>query len=359
MNCPCHVQIFRQGIRSYRELPLRLAEFGSCHRYEPSGALHGIMRVRAFTQDDAHIFCTEEQIAAGDRAVRRAAVARSTAISASRSSASSSPTARRCASARDEVWDQAEAALREACAIAGVEYDAEPRRGRVLRPEAGIRAARRDRPRLAVRHAAGRFHAAGAAGRRICRRGRRRAHRPVMLHRAILGSFERFLGILIEHYAGRFPLWLAPVQAVVATIVSDADDYAARGGAALRAAGLAVGTDLPNQKINAKVREHSLAHVPVLAVVGRQGGGEPAPWRCAGWAAQAQEVLPLDEAVRRLAARGDATRSEAMSGPRRLDCGGRLELRRRTASNSACLIATDSDRPDYGRLTSTDDRRRP
>ena len=154
----------------------------------------------------------------------------------------------------DEVWDRAEAALREACTSAGVEYDAEPGRGRLLRPEAGIRAARRDRPRLAVRHAPGRF--------RACRTGwapntwprTAAAARPVMLHRAILGSFERFLGVLIEHYAGRFPLWLAPVQAVVATIVSDADDYAREVAAALRTAGLQVELDLPNQKINAKVR---------------------------------------------------------------------------------------------------------
>ena len=284
MNCPCHVQIFRQGLRSYRELPLRMAEFGSCHRYEPSGSLHGIMRVRAFTQDDAHIFCTEDQIAAETvrfvellssfytrlrlpglpRQVLRPPGERASAAT----KPGTTPKARCAKPAPWPAWNTAE-----------------PRRGRLLRPEAGIRAARCHRPRLAVRHAAG--------GPQRCRNastpntsaedGAR--HRPVMLHRAIFGSFERFIGILIEQYAGRFPLWLAPVQAVVATIVSDADEYATEVAAAFARAGLAVDTDLTNQKINAKVREHSLALVPVLAVVGRKRR-KPAPWRSAGWAAR-------------------------------------------------------------------------
>ena len=167
MNCPCHIQIFRQGMRSYRELPLRLAEFGSCHRYEPSGALHGIMRVRAFTQDDAHIFCTEQQIAA--ETVRfvelLSSVYRDFGFPEFRVKFADRPAIRVGA---DEVWDQAEAALKEACAHRRRRLHAEPRRGRLLRPQAGVRAARRDRARLAVRHAAGRFHPAGAAGRRIC-----------------------------------------------------------------------------------------------------------------------------------------------------------------------------------------------
>ena len=201
----------------------------------------------------------------------------------------------------DEVWDRAEAALREACASAGVEPTLNPGDGRLLRPEAGLR-------RCATR-SAGNGSAARSRWTSCCRSGwapsmspRTAARRtPVMLHRAILGSFERFLGVLIEHYAGRFPLWLAPVQAVVATIVSDADGYAREVADVLRRAGLEVELDLSNQKINAKVREHSLAHVPVLAVVGRREAEQRtvALRRLGG---EAQEVLPLDEAVRVLAA---------------------------------------------------------
>ncbi|GAN77653.1 threonine--tRNA ligase [Acidisphaera rubrifaciens] len=299
MNCPCHVLIFRQGLRSYRELPLRMAEFGSCHRYEPSGALHGIMRVRAFTQDDAHIFCTEAQIA--DETVRfaelLASVYRDFGFTDFRVKFSDRPVVR---AGDDATWDRAEGALKAACATAGITYELNPGEGAFYGPKL----------EFVLRDAIGRDWQCGTLqvdfvlperldAEYVGEDGAR--HRPVMLHRAILGSFERFLGILIEQYAGRFPLWLAPVQAVVATIVSDADTYAQEVAAALRAAGLAVETDLSNQKINAKIREHSLAHVPVMLVVGRREAEQRtvAIRRLGG---EAQSVMPLDEAVAALAA---------------------------------------------------------
>jgi len=298
MNCPCHVQIFRQGIRSYRELPLRMAEFGACHRYEPSGALHGIMRVRAFTQDDAHIFCTEDQIAS--ETVRFVALLSSVyadfGFPTFRVKFSDRPATR---AGSNETWDKAECALREACATAGVEYELNPGEGAFYGPKL----------EFVLRDAIGRDWQCGTLqvdfvlperldAEYVGEDGAR--HRPVMLHRAILGSFERFLGILIEQYAGRFPLWLAPVQAAVATIVSDADDYAREVARRMQAAGLSVKLDLSNQKINAKVREHSLQHVPVIAVVGRKEAeqGTVALRRLGG---EAQELLPLDEAIRGLA----------------------------------------------------------
>ncbi len=299
MNCPCHVQIFRQGLRSYRELPLRMAEFGACHRYEPSGALHGIMRVRAFTQDDAHIFCTEAQIAS--ETVRfvelLSSVYRDFGFPEVRIKFSDRPAQRVGA---DAVWDHAEAALKEACATAGVEYALNPGEGAFYGPKL----------EFVLRDAIGRDWQCGTLqvdfnlperldAEYVGEDGAR--HRPVMLHRAILGSFERFLGILIEQYAGRFPLWLAPVQVVVATIVSDADAYATGVAAALAKAGLAVQTDLSNQKINAKVREHSLQHVPVLAVVGRKEA-EAGTVALRRLGSQAQQVVTLSEAVTSLAA---------------------------------------------------------
>jgi threonyl-tRNA synthetase len=298
MNCPCHIQIFRQGMRSYRELPLRMAEFGSCHRYEPSGALHGIMRVRAFTQDDAHIFCTEDQIApeTAKFITLLSQIYRDFGFPDFRVKFADRPEAR---IGSDEAWDHAEGALREACAIAGVAYELNPGEGAFYGPKL----------EFVLRDAIGRDWQCGTLqvdpnlperldAEYVGEDGAR--HRPIMLHRAILGSFERFLGILIEQYAGRFPLWLAPVQAVVATIVSDADDYAAEVSAALQAAGLSVRLDTTNQKINAKIREHSLAHVPVLAVVGRkEAENRTVALRRLG--SQAQEILPLEEAVARLA----------------------------------------------------------
>jgi threonyl-tRNA synthetase len=298
MNCPCHVQIFRHGVRSYRELPLRLAEFGSCHRYEPSGALHGLMRVRAFTQDDAHIFCTEAQIAPETaRFVELlAAIYRDFGFPAFRVKFADRPPTRAGA---DAVWDRAEAALREACAMAGVDYAFNPGEGAFYGPKL----------EFVLRDAIGREWQCGTLqvdfvlperldAEYTAEDGSRR--RPVMLHRAILGSFERFLGILIEQYAGRFPLWLAPVQVVVATIVSDADEYAAEAAAALRQAGLAVALDLGRDKINAKIREHSLRHVPIIAVVGRREA-EARQLVLRRLGAEVQENLPLDAAVRRLA----------------------------------------------------------
>ncbi len=303
MNCPGAVLIFNQGLRSYRELPLRLAEMGQCHRYEPSGALHGIMRVRAFQQDDAHIFCTEEDVAA--ETVRfvdlLSTIYRDFGFPEFRVKFSDRPAVR---AGSDEVWDRAEGALREACAVAGVEYTLNPGEGAFYGPKL----------EFVLRDAIGRDWQCGTLqtdfvlperldAEYVAADGSRK--RPVMLHRAIFGSFERFLGIVIEQYAGRFPLWLSPVQVAVATIVSDADPYATEVAEALRAAGLAVKLDLTNQKINAKVRDHSLQHVPVIAVVGRKEAEQRmvALRRLGG---QDQELLPLDEAVARLKAEATA-----------------------------------------------------
>ncbi len=298
MNCPCHVLIFRDRLRSYRELPLRMAEFGSCHRYEPSGALHGIMRVRAFTQDDAHIFCTKAQIA--DETVRFVAllssVYRDFGFDTFRVKFSDRPASR---AGSDEVWDRAEGSLKEACAIAGVEYELNPGEGAFYGPKL----------EFVLRDAIGRDWQCGTLQVDFVLPERLDAsyigedsgrHRPVMLHRAILGSFERFLGILIEQYAGRFPLWLAPVQVVVATIVSDTAPYAEEVAAALRARGLSARADVRNEKINAKVREHSLAHVPALLVVGRREA-EQRTVALRRLGSEAQEMLSFDEAVSRLA----------------------------------------------------------
>jgi len=299
MNCPCHVQIFNQGLRSYRELPLRMAEFGCCHRYEPSGALHGIMRVRAFTQDDAHIFCTEAQIA--DETVRFVAllssIYRDFGFVEFRVKFSDRPATR---AGEDAVWDQAEGALRDACRIAGVDYVLNPGEGAFYGPKL----------EFVLRDAIGRDWQCGTlqvdfvlperlGAEYVAEDGTRQ--RPVMLHRAILGSFERFIGILIEQHAGRFPLWLAPVQAVVTTIVSDADDYARQVAAAMQQAGLRVALDLRNEKINRKVVDHIDQRVPVLAVVGRREAeeGTVVLRRLPG---REQTALPLAEAVAHLAA---------------------------------------------------------
>jgi threonyl-tRNA synthetase len=267
MNCPCHVQIFKQGLRSYRQLPLRMAEFGACHRYEPSGALHGIMRVRAFTQDDAHIFCTEEQIA--PETVKfvelLSSVYQDFGFESFAVKFSDRPEVR---AGSDEVWDRAEAALKSACATAGVDYVLNPGEGAFYGPKL----------EFVLRDAIGRDWQCGTLQVDFVLPERLDAEyvtsdsgraRPVMLHRAILGSFERFLGILIEQYAGRFPLWLAPTQAVVATIVSDADEYAHEVVADLRAAGLSVEADLRNEKIGLKIREQTLSKVRYMLVVGR------------------------------------------------------------------------------------------
>jgi threonyl-tRNA synthetase len=294
MNCPCHVQIFNQGLRSYRQLPLRMAEFGACHRYEPSGALHGIMRVRAFTQDDAHIFCTEDQIV--EETVRFVALLDSVYKDFGFESFAikfSDRPAERAGS--DADWDRAETALKAACDAAGLQYTLNPGEGAFYGPKL----------EFVLRDAIGRDWQCGTIQVDYVLPERLDAEyvtaestraRPVMLHRAIIGSFERFLGILIENYAGRFPLWLAPTQAVVATIVSDADAYAQEVAEALRAAGLAVELDVTNQKINAKIRDHSLHYVPNILVVGRKEAEDrTVAIRRLGGAAQ--EVLPLAEAV--------------------------------------------------------------
>ena len=299
MNCPCHVQIFRQGIKSYRDLPLRMAEFGSCHRFEPSGALHGLMRVRAFTQDDAHIFCTEDQIVSETKAFcdLLTQVYRDFGFVDVKVKFSDRPATR---AGSDAIWDKAETALMEATRAAGLETTLNPGEGAFYGPKL----------EFVLRDAIGRDWQCGTLqvdfvlperldAVYVAEDGQK--HRPVMLHRAILGSFERFLGILIENHAGKFPLWLAPVQVVVATIVSDADGYANEVLAALRAAGLKAEVDLRNEKINYKVREHSLAKVPALLVVGAREAKEKtvAIRRLGG---EAQEILALNEAVARLAA---------------------------------------------------------
>ncbi|MFN3075684.1 MAG: threonine--tRNA ligase [Alphaproteobacteria bacterium] len=298
MNCPCHVQIFRQGIKSYRDLPLRMAEFGSCHRYEPSGALHGLMRVRAFTQDDAHIFCTEDQITSETRAFCDLLmdVYRDFGFTEVRVKFSDRPAVR---AGSDTTWDKAERALLEATAAAGLETTLNPGEGAFYGPKL----------EFVLRDAIGRDWQCGTLqvdfvlperlnANYVGEDGER--HRPVMLHRAILGSFERFIGILIESYAGRFPLWLAPVQVMVATIVSDADDYAAQIVATARAAGLRVEMDVRNEKITLKVREHSLAKIPIILVVGKREAQERtvALRRLGG---KDQEFLALDSAVATLA----------------------------------------------------------
>jgi len=300
MNCPAHVQVFKQGITSYRELPLRLAEFGCCHRNEPHGALHGIMRVRQFTQDDAHIFCTNEQLVGETKAFCALLdrVYRDLGFGDYKVKLATRPEQR---IGTDEEWDRAEADLETALKETGLDYEVLPGEGAFYGPKLE-------------------FHLQDAIGRTwqcgtlqldpqmpqrlgafyVAADGEKRS--PLMLHRAILGTFERFIGILIEHYAGKFPLWLAPVQAVVATIVSDADDYAADVAAKLAARGIRVETDLRNEKINYKVREHSLAKVPLLLVVGKREAEEGTVALRRLGSEDRQLAMSLDEAVDAIAA---------------------------------------------------------
>lgn len=297
MNCPCHVQIFRHGTKSYRDLPLRMAEFGSCHRNEPSGALHGLMRVRAFTQDDAHIFCTEEQITQETKtfcdllmSVYKDFGFRDVAIKFS-----DRPEIR---AGDDATWDKAEGALTEAVQAAGYEYDLNPGEGAFYGPKL----------EFVLRDAIGRDWQCGTLQVDFVLPERLDAsyvgedggkHRPVMLHRAILGSFERFIGILIENYAGRFPFWLAPLQVIVATITDEAKPYAEIVLAKLKSAGLIAEADLRNEKINYKIREHSVQKVPVILVVGGREAEEStvAMRRLGG---KEQEILALETAVAKL-----------------------------------------------------------
>ena len=294
MNCPGHVQIFNQSLHSYRDLPLRLAEFGSCHRNEPSGALHGIMRVRAFTQDDAHIFCTPEQINSESVAFCELLmqVYRDFGFTDVRVKFSDRPPVR---AGSDEIWDRAEAALRSACEAAGIATEPNPGEGAFYGPKL----------EFVLRDAIGRDWQCGTLqvdyvlperldATYIGSDGQK--HRPVMLHRAILGSLERFIGILIEHYAGRLPLWLAPVQVTVATVTNEADGYAEEVASALCAAGLRATADLSPDKISYKVRQHSLAKVPlIMAVGGRESAERTVSLRRLG--GKEQEILPLDAAV--------------------------------------------------------------
>ena len=268
MNCPCHVQIFNVGLKSYRDLPLRMAEFGSCNRYEPSGALHGIMRVRGFTQDDAHIFCREDQIESETKRFIEflSAIYRDLGFEKFRIKFSTRPEKR---AGSDDVWDRAEAALANATKAAGYDFELSPGEGAFYGPKL----------EFVLTDAIGRDWQCGTHQVDFVLPERLDAnyigedgakHRPVMLHRATLGSFERFIGILIESHAGKLPFWLAPRQVVVAAIVSDADDYAQEVATKLIEAGVRAEVDLRNEKINYKVREHSLGKVPIILAVGMQ-----------------------------------------------------------------------------------------
>jgi threonyl-tRNA synthetase len=299
MNCPGHVQIFNYGQKSYRDLPLRMAEFGACHRYEPSGALHGIMRLRAFTQDDAHIFCREDQIEAETTKFVKLlnSVYSDFGLDLHSVKLALRPDIR---AGSDEVWDIAEAKLdRAARQAVNMEVEPLPGEGAFYGPKLEFH----------LRDAIGRTWQCGTLqldfvlperldAEYVAEDGSKQ--RPVMLHRAICGSMERFLGVAIENYAGAFPLWLAPTQAVVASITSDADDYAREVAATLKAAGLRVELDLRNEKINYKVREHSLAKTPVIAAVGRREA-ETRALAIRRLGSEGQTVLPLDEAVAALA----------------------------------------------------------
>ncbi|MFV0410683.1 MAG: threonine--tRNA ligase [Paracoccus sp. (in: a-proteobacteria)] len=268
MNCPCHVQVYNQGLKSYRDLPLRLAEFGSCHRYESSGSMHGLMRVRGFVQDDAHIFCTEDQIEAECAGFigLLSSVYRDLGFEKFDIKLSTRPDLR---VGSDEIWDKAEAALASAIEHLGLPYEVNPGDGAFYGPKLDFK----------LTDAIGREWQCGTFQCDFNLPQRLEAeyvgedgakHMPVMLHRAVLGSFERFIGILIENYAGKMPLWLAPRQVVVASIISGADDYVHEVVAALQAAGIRAESDTRNEKINYKVREHSVSKIPVILVIGMQ-----------------------------------------------------------------------------------------
>ncbi len=297
MNCPGGVQVYKQGIKSYRDLPLRIAEFGKVHRFEPSGALHGLMRLRAFTQDDAHIFCTEEQITQECRVVCQLIlnIYRDLGFEDVRIKFSDRPANR---IGTDAIWDRSETALKAAVEATGLSYTTNPGEGAFYGPKL----------EFVLRDAIGRDWQCGTlqvdlnlperlGAFYIGADGEKRP--PVMLHRALFGSLERFMGILLEHYAGKLPLWLAPVQAVVATITSDGDSYANEVAAQLTSHGLRIETDLRNEKIGYKIREHSLAKVPVLLVVGKREAKEgTVSLRRIG--RNDNETLSLREAVVRL-----------------------------------------------------------
>jgi threonyl-tRNA synthetase len=295
MNCPGHVQIFKFGQKSYRDLPLRMAEFGACHRYEPSGALHGLMRVRAFTQDDAHIFCREDQIEEEVASFIRLAssIHEDFGLTRDHITLGTRPTPR---AGTDAFWDMAEAQLMNAARKAGVEPVIAAGDGAFYAPKLDFQ----------LKDAIGRTWTCGTIqndyvlperldAEFVAEDGQK--HKPVMLHRAILGSLERFIGVLIEHYAGAFPMWLAPVQVVVATISEAATEYAKEAAEELKAAGLRVELDLRNEKINYKVREHSLQKIPVIAVVGAKEA-EERKLALRRFGSQAQEVVLLSDAAK-------------------------------------------------------------
>ncbi|WP_210527104.1 threonine--tRNA ligase [Rubellimicrobium arenae] len=298
MNCPCHVQVYNQGLKSYRDLPLRLAEFGACHRYESSGSMHGLMRVRGFTQDDAHIFCTEDQIGEECRAFIEllASVYEDLGFDGFEIKFSTRPEKR---IGSDETWDKVEGALEAAIRATGRDFEVDPGEGAFYGPKLDFK----------LTDAIGRKWQCGTfqvdpnlpdrlGAEYVAEDGAK--HRPYMLHRAILGSFERFLGILIENYAGKFPFWLAPRQIVVASIVSDADDYVREVTEALQAAGLRAEADTRNEKINYKVREHSVGKVPVILALGmKEVEGRTVSMRRLG--EDGQKVMPLGEAIAQLA----------------------------------------------------------
>jgi len=297
MNCPCHVQIFKQGIKSYRDLPLRMAEFGSCHRNEASGALHGLMRVRAFVQDDAHIFCTPEQIVSEtkDFCELLKGVYRDLGFTDIKVRFSGRP-AKRAGS--DEIWDVAEKALMEASTAAGLEFTLNPGEGAFYGPKL----------EFVLTDAIGRSWQCGTLqvdyvlperldASYVGEDGKK--HRPVMLHRAIFGTFERFIGVFIEHTGGKFPFWLTPVQVAVASITDDANAYATRIAQELKDHGIRVELDLRNEKISFKVREFSLQKIPVILVVGnREAENETVAVRRLG--GEAQEVLSFKDVLKTL-----------------------------------------------------------
>ena len=294
MNCPCHVQIFNRGLKSYRDLPLRMAEFGSCNRYEPSGALHGIMRVRGFTQDDGHIFCREDQIESETAVYIKflSGIYADLGFDNFKVKFSDRPELR---SGSDDVWDKAETALLNATRAAGIEPELNPGEGAFYGPKL----------EFVLTDAIGRDWQCGTHQVDFVLPERLDAnyigedgikHRPVMLHRATLGSFERFIGILIENYSGRLPFWLSPRQVVVASIVSDANKYVSKVVDQLKKAGVRAESDLRNEKINYKVREHSVSKVPVILAVGmKEVEDNSVSMRRLG--SKQSQVLSVDEVV--------------------------------------------------------------
>lgn len=297
MSCPCHLQIFRQGIKSYRDLPLRLAEFGYCHRNEPSGSLHGIMRVRAFVQDDGHIFCTEDQIRDEAKAFSKLLIEmyKDLGFEDIVIKFADRPPVR---AGSDEQWDKAETALRDAAVESGLEFTINSGDGAFYGPKLEFH----------LRDAIGRSWQCGTLQLDYIMPQRLEAyyigedgekHHPVMIHRAVLGTFERFMGILIEHYAGKFPFWMAPLQVVVATITDDSADYAHEVVDLLRKAGLKADTDLRNEKISYKIRELSNQKVPAIFVLGKREV-EERQVALRMWGGQEQEVLPLEAAIAKL-----------------------------------------------------------